>query len=58
MDKKTNKSSHQRYAENVKLVCILDKKETVLRNWVVAWVKVQWKHFIPEEATWELEEEL
>ena len=37
---------------------ILDKKETVLQNLVIARVKVQWKHFSPEEATWELEEEM
>ena len=53
-----NKSSHQRYAENVELVCILDMKEMVLQNRVIAQVKVQWKKFIPMEATWELEEEL
>ena len=35
---------------------ILDRKETVLRNRVIARVKVQWKHFSPEEATWELED--
>ena len=35
---------------------ILDRKETVLRNRVIAPVKVQWKHFSPEEATWELED--
>jgi hypothetical protein len=34
---------------------ILDWREIVLRNRVVAQVKVQWKHFSPEEATWELE---
>jgi hypothetical protein len=37
---------------------ILDKREIVLQNRVIAQVKVQWKHFIPEEATWELEEDL
>ena len=37
---------------------ILDRKEIVLRNQVIAQVKVQWKHFSPEEATWELEEEM
>jgi hypothetical protein len=35
---------------------ILDKKEIVLWNWVIVQVKVQWKHFSPEEATWELED--
>ena len=37
---------------------ILDRRETVLRNRVVTRVKVQWKHFILEEVTWELEEVL
>jgi hypothetical protein len=37
---------------------ILDRKETILRNRAIAQVKVQWKHFSPEEATWELEEDL
>ena len=31
---------------------ILAIKETLLWNWVVAWVKVQRKHFSPKEATW------
>ena len=35
---------------------ILDKKITVLRNQAVGQVKVQWKHYIPDEATWELED--
>jgi hypothetical protein len=34
---------------------VLDRREITLRNKVVAQVKVQWKHFSPEEATWELE---
>jgi hypothetical protein len=37
---------------------ILDWREIALRNRVVAQVKVQWKHFSPEEATWELEGDL
>ena len=37
---------------------ILDKKETVLCNGVIALLKLQWKHFSLEEATWELEEEM
>jgi hypothetical protein len=32
---------------------ILDKREIVLWNRVVAQVKVKWKHFSLEEATWE-----
>jgi len=35
---------------------IMDKKETVLWNQAIIQVKVQWKHFNPEEATWELED--
>ena len=30
---------------------IMDKKETTLWNRVIAQVKVQWKHFSPDEAT-------
>jgi hypothetical protein len=37
---------------------ILDMKEIVLQNRAITQVKVQWKHFSPEEATWELEEDL
>jgi hypothetical protein len=37
---------------------ILDKREIALRNRGVAQVKVQWKHFSPKEATWELEGDL
>jgi hypothetical protein len=36
--------------------CILDMKETPLRNRTIARVKVQWKHFGPDEATWEMED--
>ena len=32
----------------VEPACILDKKEIVLKNRVMTWVKVQWKHFRPE----------
>jgi hypothetical protein len=35
--------------------CILDRKETSLRNRTIAQVKVQWKHFFPIEAMWEME---
>jgi hypothetical protein len=35
---------------------ILDRKETPLRNRTIAQVKVQWKHFGPDEATWEMED--
>jgi hypothetical protein len=36
--------------------CILDRKETPLRNKTIAQVKVQWKHFGPDEATWKMED--
>jgi hypothetical protein len=35
---------------------ILDKKETPLRNRTITQVKVQWKHFGPDEALWEMED--
>eukprot|EP00253_Pinus_taeda_P003564 PITA_03564 len=34
---------------------ILDWRETTLRKQVITQVKVQWKHFGPDEATWEEE---
>jgi hypothetical protein len=36
--------------------CILDRKETPLWNRTIAKVKVQWKHFGPDEARWEMED--
>ena len=36
--------------------CILDRKETPLKNQTIAQVKVQWKHFGPDEAMWEMED--
>ena len=36
----------------------LDWREITLWNRVVAQVKVQWKHFSPEEASWELKGDL
>jgi hypothetical protein len=36
--------------------CILDRKETPLKNQTIAQVKVQLKHFGPNEATWEMED--
>ena len=36
--------------------CILDRNETPLRNRTIAQVKVQWKRFGPDEATWEMED--
>ena len=35
---------------------ILDRKVTMLWNQAIGKVKVQWEHFGPEEATWELED--
>jgi hypothetical protein len=35
---------------------ILDIKETPLRNRTIAQVKVQWKHFGPDEAMWEMDD--
>ena len=32
---------------------ILDRREIMLRKQVITQVKVQWKHFSLEEATWE-----
>ena len=37
-------------------MCILDRKVTMLRNQAIGQVKVQWEHFGPKEATWELED--
>ena len=35
---------------------IIDRKVTMLRNRAIGQVKVQWEHYGPEEATWELED--
>ena len=37
---------------------ILDRKVTMLQNWAIGQVKVQWEHYGPEEATWELEDSM
>ena len=37
---------------------IIDTKEQVLRTRIIKWVKVLWAHHKPEEATWELEEQM
>ena len=42
----------------VEHVCILDRKEIMLQNRVFSRVKVQRRHFIPKEVTWELEDVL
>ena len=39
----------------VELDYILNKREILLWNHIIGKVKVQWKHLILEEATWELE---
>ena len=40
------------------LDCILDKREIFLRNRTIGQVKVQWKHLIPDEATWKVESDM
>jgi hypothetical protein len=42
----------------VEPLCILDRREITLQNRAIAQVKVQWKQYSPEEATWELEGDL
>ena len=37
---------------------IVDTKEHTLRNRTVYWVKVRWEHHGPEEATWELRDQV
>ena len=37
---------------------ILDRKERMLWNQATVQIKVQWKHFISEEATWEMEDKM
>ena len=37
---------------------IIDTKEVVLRTKTIQWVKVQWEHHTPEEATWELKDQM
>ena len=41
---------------HVEPIHILDRKKTTLWNRVIAQVKVKWKHFIPDEATSELDD--
>ena len=38
------------------ILCILDKKVTLLQNPTIRQVRVQWKHFGLDEVTWELED--
>ena len=37
---------------------IIDTKEQVLRTRTIHWVKVQWEHHSPREATWELRDQV
>ena len=39
-----------------KCLCILDQRETTFLRWAIIQVKVKWKHFGLDEATWEEEE--
>jgi hypothetical protein len=45
-----------RRRDYLKPQCILDRKETLLQNQAITQVKVQWKNFGADEATWELED--
>ena len=38
--------------------CILDRRERMLWNRAIVQIKVQWKHFSPGEATWEMEDKV
>lgn len=38
--------------------CILQKKVLMLQNREIEQVKVQWKNFGPDEATWEMVDEM
>ena len=40
----------------IKPKCILSKKVTMLWNQEIGQVKVQWEHYGPKEAMWELED--
>ena len=37
---------------------ILNRREHMLRNRAIVRIKVQWKHFSPEVATWEMEDKM
>ena len=37
---------------------IIDTKEQVLRTRMIHWVKEQWEHHSPREATWELRDQV
>jgi len=38
--------------------CILQKNVLMLQNRAIEQVKVQWKHFGPDEATWEMVDQM
>ena len=40
------------------LIKILDRKEQILRTKTIPLVKILWRNFSQEEASWELEEEM
>ena len=37
---------------------ILDRKVTTLQNRAIGQVKVQWEHYSPDEATWDMEDSM
>ena len=39
-------------------MCILNRKVTMLQNQAIGQVKVQWEHYGPGEAIWELEDSM
>ncbi|XP_077223412.1 uncharacterized protein LOC143857025 [Tasmannia lanceolata] len=39
-------------------ICIVDRKDQVLRRQTIPYVKVQWQNHSKREATWELEEKM
>ena len=41
---------------HIKPMCILYKREIQLQKQIIIQVKVQWKHYSEEEATWGREE--
>ena len=38
--------------------CILDRRERMLLNRAIIQIKFQWKHFIPGEENWEMEDKM
>ena len=40
----------------IKPMCILSMKVKMLQNREIGQVKVQWEHYGPKEATWDLED--